>query len=136
MLGWPWCGFHKKNVQTLYAKLVFLHLVGSAGHVVQSGASGRETSTDYFSWSGGTGTDSTRMAPGHVTPNLYFFIWWDLRVIWCIPVRPGCEISTQYFSCSRWPQCFFQKNCSLTRHTKLVFLHPVGSVGHIVHSGA
>jgi hypothetical protein len=34
MLGWPLCGFHKKCVRTRYAKLEFLHLVGSAGHVV------------------------------------------------------------------------------------------------------
>jgi hypothetical protein len=42
MLGWAWCGFDKKLIRTSYAEHVFLHHVGSMGHVVlvQSGASG------------------------------------------------------------------------------------------------
>jgi hypothetical protein len=33
---------------------------------------GRETSTHYFLSSGGTDTDSTKNALGHVMPNMYF----------------------------------------------------------------
>jgi hypothetical protein len=40
MLGWDRYGFHKKQVGTRYNKLVFFHLMQSAGHVVHSGASG------------------------------------------------------------------------------------------------
>jgi hypothetical protein len=40
MLRWDQCGFHKKRTSTRYAELVFLHLVGSAGDVVHSSASG------------------------------------------------------------------------------------------------
>jgi hypothetical protein len=36
MLGWDWSGFDKKCARTHYAELVFLHLVGSTGHVVHS----------------------------------------------------------------------------------------------------
>jgi hypothetical protein len=35
-----WCGFNKKNPRTRYDVLVFLHPVGSVGHVVYSSASG------------------------------------------------------------------------------------------------
>jgi hypothetical protein len=40
MLVWDWFGFDKKHVRTHYVELVFLLLVGSAGHVVHSSASG------------------------------------------------------------------------------------------------
>jgi hypothetical protein len=38
MLRWARCSCHKKRITTRYAKVVFLHLVGSVGHVVYSGA--------------------------------------------------------------------------------------------------
>jgi hypothetical protein len=40
MLGWAWCNFQKKHTRTRYAELVFLHLVGSVGHVVHYSAFG------------------------------------------------------------------------------------------------
>jgi hypothetical protein len=36
MLGWYQYGFDKRHVRTCYTKLVFLHPMGSVGHVVHS----------------------------------------------------------------------------------------------------
>jgi hypothetical protein len=35
-----------------------------------------------------------------------------------------------------WTRCGFQKNLTGTRYNELVLLHPVGSTGHVVYSGA
>jgi hypothetical protein len=40
MLRWDWYGFNEKRFRTCYAELVFLHPVGSVGHVVHFDASG------------------------------------------------------------------------------------------------
>jgi hypothetical protein len=34
-----------------------------------------------------------------------------------------------------WARCSFHKMRARTHYAKLVFLHPVGFVGHLVHSG-
>jgi hypothetical protein len=78
MLGWARCGFHKKCAGTRYAELVFLHPMGSTGHIVDSGASEVETSMYYFSFSSGPGAISIKSTRGHVTSNLCFCIRWDL----------------------------------------------------------
>jgi hypothetical protein len=77
MLGWDRCGFQKMHVGTRYVELVFLHPVGYSGHFEHSGESGRETSTHYFSRSGGTGTDSTQMRARTCYTELMFCIRWD-----------------------------------------------------------
>jgi hypothetical protein len=43
MPGLALCDFHKKRSATHYVEIVFLHPVGSVGHIVHLGASRHET---------------------------------------------------------------------------------------------
>jgi hypothetical protein len=73
MLGWAWCGFHKKHARTHNAKLVFFIQWDLWVSYCVLVCLGRETSSmHYFSCLSGTGTDSTESGLGHVTLNLYF----------------------------------------------------------------
>jgi hypothetical protein len=51
---------------------MFLHLVGSSGHITHSVVPEVHNVDALFSYSGGTGTDMTKSALGHVTPKLCF----------------------------------------------------------------
>jgi hypothetical protein len=46
------------------------------------------------------------------------------------------EISAHNISCLGGPRAVFIKKCARTHYVELVFLHPVGSVSHVVHFGA
>jgi hypothetical protein len=82
-LGSEWIP-QKSHRDTLLQTCVLLS-VGCVGHVMHSVRPRWKTSTHYFSCSCGTGIDSRKSAPEHVTPNLCFCIRWDLWVTqWCI----------------------------------------------------
>jgi hypothetical protein len=48
MLRWAQCSFHKMQVGTSYTELVFLHPLGSIGHVVHSSVSGARNGDALF----------------------------------------------------------------------------------------
>jgi hypothetical protein len=50
-------------------------------------------------------------------------------------MRPGSEISTHYFFL-RWARYGFHKKRDRTRYAELVIMHPMGSVGHVLHLDA
>jgi hypothetical protein len=124
--GGPGAVSIKKCTETHYVELVFLHPVGSAGHVVYSGGSVVQT-----------------------VNVLFFMLEWDwyrfdkkgieTRYTEVVLLHSGISearnVETLFFMFS-WDRYRYDKKCVGTRYTKLVFLHPVGSAGHVVHSGA
>jgi hypothetical protein len=80
VLEWDRYRFDKKRTETHNTELVFLHPVGSVGHVVHSVAFGAQNVLHYISCWGGPGVVSIKSAPGLITPNFSFCIRWYLRV--------------------------------------------------------
>jgi hypothetical protein len=79
MLRWDRYTFHKKRTGRCYTEHVFSHSLGSVGHVVQSGASWAQN-----------------------VDSLFFMLRWDryrcyAELVFLHTVRPGCEMSVQYF---------------------------------------
>jgi hypothetical protein len=60
MLGWAWGSFNKKRAVTRYVELVFLHLLGSVGHILHSDAYGARNIDALFSCSGWPGSVSIK----------------------------------------------------------------------------
>jgi hypothetical protein len=97
---------------------------------------GCETSSHYFSYSGGPGAVSIKSAPGHVMPKLCFLH--PVRSVGHV-VHSGASgprnIEALFFMLG-WYRYRFNKKCIGTGYTRLVYLFPLGSMAHIVHSGA
>jgi hypothetical protein len=129
------CGSCKKCIGTHRAELVFLHLVGSVGPKCILVHPGCETSTHYFSCSCAPGADPTKSVPEQITSKLCFYIQCVLSVqcaFWCVwGVKHRLTIFI--LLCAR---CRSHKKRAGTYYTKLVFLHPVGFVSHVVRSSA
>jgi hypothetical protein len=79
MFEWDRYGFEKKRAGTRYSGLVSLHPVGSAGHIVHSGASeARNVDALFFmlglAWFG----FHKKQSRTHYAELVFFCILWDL----------------------------------------------------------
>jgi hypothetical protein len=101
MLRWARCRFHKKRDGTRYAELVFLHLVGSAGHVVHNNASGvRIVDALIFHACVGLVQFPQKARRDRLSRTCVFHPVGSVGLIVHL-VRSGRETSSHYFSCSR-----------------------------------
>jgi hypothetical protein len=110
-----------KRVGAPYVKFVFLSPVESTGHVVHSGASGRESTMHYFSCSSGTCAVSTKSALGQVMSNLCVLdpVEYTGHVVSSGPF--GAQNIDALFFMLVWDWYGFQKKCAGTHYAKLVF---------------
>jgi hypothetical protein len=149
MLGLDRYGFHKKRVAIYYTELVFLHLVGCAGHVVHSSASGAWNIDALFFMLGcarcgfhkkRTGTRHTELLflhPVASTSHVVHSYASGAQILDTLhSYASGAQILDTLYFMQRRDRCGFHKKHVGTRYAKLVFFHPVGSAGHVVHFGA
>jgi hypothetical protein len=121
MLRWARCGFHKKHAGTHYTKLVFLHPMGSVGHIVYSGASGPQNVSAVFFMLWWARCGLCKKPIGTRDAELVLLHRRDLRVMYCIPMCPGRETSMQYFSCSGGPDAVSIRSVSRSVTLNLCF---------------
>jgi hypothetical protein len=122
MLVWAGCGFHNKHVGTHYAKLVFLHLIGSAGHVVPFQCiRGVKRGRTIF---------HARVGSMRIRQDVRRDTLWRT----CVFQYGGICGSCTFHDRDAWRG--FHKKRVGTCYAEVLFLHLLGSVGHVVHSGA
>jgi hypothetical protein len=123
MLGCAWCSFHKKCAGTHYVELVFLHPVGSAGHVVDSAASGaRNVGTLFFMLRlARCGFHNQRT--GTCNSELVFF--YSVVFAGHIQLSSGSEAQNvdALFFMLGWARCGFHRKSARTSYVDLVLLH-------------
>jgi hypothetical protein len=136
LIMWDRYEFDKKRDRTRNAELVFLHPVGTTGHVVHSGASGERNMIALFfilKW------DWYGFGKKHVGTQYVKVMFFHPVGSVAHEVHSGASEASNIdalFSKLGWARCGFHKKQSRTRYAKLVFLHPVGSAGHVVHFDA
>jgi hypothetical protein len=122
-------GFNKNLTGTRYVELLFLHPVGSTGHVVHSVASWARNIDTIF---------HVRLGPIRIQQEPRRD---TLRRTSVFPSGGIC-FSRSAFQCvrgvkhQRTDRYRLNKERARICDAELVYLHPEGSVGHVVHSSA
>jgi hypothetical protein len=80
MLGWDRYGFDKRRIGTRYAELVFLHPMGSVGHVGHSGASRAQIVNALFFMLGWAQPNLNKKCAGTRYTEVVFLHPWDLQI--------------------------------------------------------
>jgi hypothetical protein len=118
----------QKRARTCYIEHVFLHSVGSAGHVVGSGAFevwNVDALIFVLMW---YLCGSHKMCDGTSYMNMCFCIRWDIRVTQCVLIRTGHVRPNTYrawnvdalFFMLMWAWCRYHKKRVGTYHAKHV----------------
>jgi hypothetical protein len=114
-------GFDKKRVGSHYTELVFLHLVGSAGHVVHSGKCKTQNVDALVFKLGWDRCGFDKKLTGTRYADLVFFHLVGFMGHVVHSSLTGREMLTHYFSCSGGRVQFIEKARRETLHRTCVF---------------
>jgi hypothetical protein len=126
MLMWARCCFHQKHAEACYVELLFLHPVGSAGHVEYPVPSGTRNVDTLFFMLGWARCDFHEKHAGTRYTELVFLhpVGSARHVVHSS--ASGVRKVDALFSVLRWAQCGFHEKLIGTHNAEFVFLHPVG----------